>query len=367
MREVAVLQGIQTRSGALGAAHARTAGPAPVAGAAEPAAIVALTAGRRLSPSLSCVLPCRNEADNLALLLPQITQALAALADSASVTGWELVLVDDGSTDHTTDRLAAWTATGQVRVIQLSRNFGKEAALTAGIAAAQGDVVVCMDADLQHPVAMIDTFLRHWRAGADVVYAVRHDRRDERWFKRLGVRGFYGLLNGAGRFAVPEGAGDFRLMDRAVVDALLALPERNRFLKGLYAWVGFESVAVPYTPAPRAHGRTHFNALRLAALALDGLTSFTTLPLRAVSLLGFAMALLAFGYGAWLTVSFLLYGHQVSGWTTIVVSLMLFVGIQLVSLGVVGEYVGRIFEEVKARPLYVVKRRLGRGLKAEEL
>lgn len=316
--------------------------------------------GRLATPSISCIVPCYNEAENLADLLPPLMTALAGLSPA-----WEIVLVDDGSSDGTAERIAPWTLAGPVRLLQLSRNFGKEAALTAGLQAAGGDIVIAMDADLQHPVEMLETFLRHWRAGADVVYAVRHDRHDEGWFKRLGVRGFYALMNGASRFQVPEGAGDFRLMDRAVVDALLALPERKRFLKGLYAWVGFEAVAVPYTPAARAHGRSHFSALRLAALAMDGLTSFTTWPLRAVSLTGMALALAAFAYGAFLTGSYFAYGHHVSGWTTIVVSLMLFAGIQLVSLGVVGEYVGRVYEEVKARPLYVVKRRLGRGLEGD--
>lgn len=312
---------------------------------------------RRALPSISVVVPCRNEARNLERLLPMLGTTLAGL-----VPRWEIVLVDDGSSDETGARLAEWTVHPGVRALQLSRNFGKEAALTAGLQAAAGDVVVMLDADLQHPPSLIATFLRHWQAGADVVYAVREHREDERRYKRAGARWFYRLVNGGGRFEVPAGAGDFRLMDRRVVDALLALPERNRFMKGLYAWVGFESVAVPYMPAERAHGRSHFSALKLAALALDGLTAFTTLPLRAVSVLGFAIALAAFVYGGFLTLSYLIYGHDVSGWTTIVVSLMLFVGIQLVSLGVVGEYVGRIFEEVKARPLYVVRRSLGRGL-----
>lgn len=327
-----------------------------------PADWAAATRGRSRSqqPSLSCVVPCHNEAENLAALLPLLMEALSALSPR-----WEIVLVDDGSSDGTADRIVPWTLAGPVRLVQLSRNFGKEAALTAGLQAAGGDLVIAMDADLQHPVALLDTFMRHWRAGADVVYAVRQRRDDETWFKRLGVRGFYALLNGSGRFQVPEGAGDFRLMDRAVVDALLALPERQRFLKGLYAWVGFEAVAVPYTPDARAHGRSHFSALRLAALAMDGLTSFTTWPLRAVSLAGFVLALVAFAYGAFLTGSYLAYGHRVSGWTTIVVSLMLFAGLQLVSLGVVGEYVGRVYEEVKARPLYLVKRRVGRGLEGD--
>jgi polyisoprenyl-phosphate glycosyltransferase len=248
-------------------------------------------------------------------------------------------------------------------LLQLSRNFGKEAALTAGLQAAAGDVVILLDADLQHSPALIPAFIRHWQQGADVAYAVRRDRSDESGFKRLGTRWFYALVNAADRFEVPAGAGDFRLMDRRVVDALLALPERNRFMKGLYAWVGFTSVAVPYVPDARAHGRSHFSPWRLIRLSLDGLTAFTTWPLRAVSMLGFALALLAFVYGGYLTVSFVLYGHGVSGWTTIVVSLMLFAGIQLLSLGIVGEYVGRIFEEVKARPLYVIQRELGQGLR----
>ena len=308
-------------------------------------------------PTLSCILPCRNEAQNLDLLLPRLLDML-----SACVQDWEIIIVDDGSTDTTPLALAKWTSLPGVRAIQLSRNFGKEAALTAGLQSAHGEVVVMMDADLQHAPELIPTLLQKWREGADMVYAVRQDRLDEKLFKRLGTRFFYALVNAADRFEVPAGAGDFRLMDRKVVDALLALPERNRFMKGLYAWVGFDAVAVPYLPAARAHGHSHFSPLRLIRLSLDGLTSFTTWPLRAVSLVGFMLAILAFVYGGCLTFNYFAYGHDVSGWTTIVVSLMLFSGIQLVSLGIVGEYVGRIFEEAKGRPLFVVKRELGRGL-----
>lgn len=313
----------------------------------------------RRNPSMSCILPCRNEAANLDRLLPRLLDAISALVDD-----WEVIIVDDGSTDATPQALARWARQDGVRAIQLSRNFGKEAALTAGLQSAQGEVVVMMDADLQHEPELIATLLQKWREGADTAYAVRRSRDDERLFKRLGSRGFYALVNAADRFEVPTGAGDFRLMDRRVVDALLALPERNRFMKGLYAWVGFSSVAVPYMPAPRASGRSHFSALRLVRLSLDGLTAFTTWPLRAVSLVGFSLAMLAFVYGGYLTLQYLLFGHGVSGWTTIVVGLMLFSGIQLVSLGIVGEYVGRIFEEAKGRPLFVVKREFGHGLKA---
>jgi polyisoprenyl-phosphate glycosyltransferase len=308
-------------------------------------------------PTLSCVIPCRNEAANLANLLPLLSQTLTACSSR-----WEVILVDDGSTDATALLLARWARLPGFRFIQLSRNFGKEAALTAGLQAACGDVVVMMDADLQHSPALIPAFVEHWRRGADVVYAVREDRRDESAWKRAGARWFYALINAADRFDVPAGAGDFRLMDRQVVDALMSLPERNRFMKGLYSWVGFAAVAVPYMPDVRAHGHSHFSPWRLIRLSLDGLTAFTTWPLRAVSAVGFVLAVLAFVYGAYLTGKYFVYGHDVSGWTTIVVSLMLFAGIQLISLGIVGEYVGRIFEEVKARPLFVIKHQMGQGL-----
>ena len=314
----------------------------------------------RTLQSISCIVPCYNEAENLERLLPLLSAKLAGLAPQ-----WEIVLVDDGSTDATNARMAQWVRQPGVRALQLSRNFGKEAALTAGLQAAAGEAVAIMDSDLQHPLALLDTFVRHWRAGADVVYAVREHREAETAFKRLGTGWFYGLINRGDRFKVPPGAGDFRLMDRKVVQALLALPERNRFMKGLYAWVGFEAVAVPYVPDERQYGTSHFNKLRLVRLALNGLTAFTVWPLRAVIGLGFVLALAAFGYGAYLILVYLLYGHDVSGWTTIVVSLMLLAGIQLVSLGVVGEYVGHIYEEVKRRPIYVVKRELGRGLRED--
>lgn len=312
---------------------------------------------RRPAPRLSCVIPCRNEALNLELLLPRLQLLLSRL-----VPAWEVILVDDGSTDTTAVRIAAWTRMPGVRALQLSRNFGKEAALTAGLQGAHGDVVVLMDADLQHPPELIESFVNLWCDGADVVYARRDDREEESAIKRTGTRWFYRLLNIGDRFEVPEGAGDFRLLDRRVVDALLALPERNRFMKGLYAWVGFDARAVPYRPAARANGHSHYSVLRLAKLSLDGLTAFTTWPLRAISGVGFALALMSLAYGAYLSVVYLLYGHPLGGWTTIVVSLMLFAGIQMISLGIVGEYVGRVFEEVKARPLFVIRKEWGRGL-----
>ncbi len=326
-------------------------GPQPSAPAFKRAAALA---------SLSCVVPCFNEAASLVLLLPELREAMTACAPT-----WEVILIDDGSSDGTAVLLSRWAREPGFRVLLLSRNFGKEAALTAGLQAARGEAVVMMDADLQHPPALIANFVGHWRAGADVVYAVREDRHAESLFKRAGTALFYKLVNAADRFEVPAGAGDFRLMDRAAVQALLDLPERNRFMKGLYAWIGFDAVAVPYVPRERRHGNTSFSPMRLIHLSLDGLTGFTTWPLRAVSLLGTLLAVVALLYAVYLVADFLLFGADVSGWTTIVVALMGFSGIQLLSLGVVGEYVGRIFEEVKGRPLYVVKRELGQGLKKD--
>jgi len=320
-----------------------------------------LTAQRRRPPAISCVIPCHNEEQNLGRLLPMLSEALTDCSPS-----WEVIVVDDGSTDSTPLTLSRWAQTPGFRVIQLSRNFGKEAALTAGLQACAGEVVVMMDADMQHPPALIATFIQRWQEGHDVVYASRMGRGDESWLKRHGAGLFYALINASARFTVRPDAGDFRLMDRKVVDALLSLPERNRFMKGLYAWVGFDGVAVPYVPDSRAHGLSRFNPLRLIGLSLDGLTAFTTWPLRVVSALGFTLALLSFVYGGYLTAVYFLYGHDVSGWTTIVVGMMLLSGIQLLSLGVVGEYIARIFAEVKGRPLFVVKRDIGHGLDTPE-
>jgi len=311
---------------------------------------------RHRRPFISCVVPCRNEARNLERLLPLLQ---AILSDATSM--WEVVVVDDGSTDDTVECMSTWCRHAGFRLLQLSRNFGKEAALTAGLAAADGDVVILMDADLQHPPALIPTLLDAWRQGADMAYAQRTDRDDESRFKQWGSRWFYRLLNASERVQIPAGASDFRLMDRAVVNSLLALPERQRFMKGLYAWVGYAATPVPYKPEPRWQGSSHYSPAKLAALAVSGLTAFTTWPLRAISAIGLTLAALAFGYGAFLIFAYLVEGNHVSGWTTLAVSLMLFSGLQLVSLGIVGEYVGRIFEEAKQRPNFIIKATSGRA------
>ncbi|MEN4920652.1 glycosyltransferase family 2 protein [Achromobacter spanius] len=304
---------------------------------------------------VTCVIPCLNECENLRVLLPMLRNRLAALC-----TSWEIIVADDGSTDGTDALMAEWTEHDGFRHVQLSRNFGKEAALSAGLEAASGNVVICLDADLQHPPALIEQMLARWAAGAEMVYAVRESRDDESWLKRSGARWFYKLLSSARGVDVPAHAGDFRLMDRGVVDALIALPERTRFMKGLYAWVGFKGEALPYTPDERLHGGSRYSGLRLFRLALDGLTAFTTWPLRLVSLVGVAFAVLALAYAVFLVGDYLVSGNAVSGWTTIVTAVLFFAGVNMISLGVVGEYVARIFDEVKGRPLFVVRRRRGR-------
>lgn len=311
-----------------------------------------------VSVTLSCIIPCLNEQANLGVLLPEL---LATLAGEDCVP--EIIVVDDGSTDGTPDLMRHWASLHpEIVYLRLSRNFGKEAALTAGLEAARGDVVVCLDADMQHPPGMIPTMLARWRAGVRMVYAVRATRDDESWFKRLGSRMFYALMRTSHGLKVPPNAGDFRLMDRMVVDALLRLPERDRFMKGLFAWVGFEAEALPYVPPQRLHGVSKFRPLRLLRFAVDGLTAFTTWPLRLLSLLGACLSFLAFLYGLIIIISHWLYGDPVQGWATLITVVLFFSGVNLMSLGVVGEYVSRIFTEVKARPVYLLRERTGRGL-----
>jgi len=307
--------------------------------------------------SISCVIPCRNEARNLELLLPRLITVLVTLKRD-----WEVIVVDDGSTDTTCESALRWQDQG-VRLLELSRNFGKEAALSAGLDAARGDLVLLMDGDGQHPPELISEMIARWTQGADMVCARRANRDSERWVKRVGTRIFYKLLDCDRRFRVPADAGDFRLLDRAVADALRALPERSRFMKGLFAWVGFHVEQMAYVPPPRPHGRSHYSLKALCSLSLTGITMFTSWPLRAASVLGGLLAIAAFGYGGMLCLSYMLWGNEVSGWTTIVVAMFLLAGVQLVSLGVIGEYLARVFDEVKGRPLYLVRRSLGAGLR----
>jgi len=309
---------------------------------------------RPLQPLLSCVIPAHNEAGNLPVLLEELTAQLRQMSPQ-----WEIVVVDDGSRDETLLALLPWLTRPGVVCLQLSRNFGKEAALGAGLDQARGNVVFTLDADLQHPVELLPQMLQAWREGADMVYAVRRDRTGESAFKRIGARTFYALMRMGSSIDIPPNAGDFRLMDRCVVDAVCSLPERTRFMKGLYAWVGFRSRSIDFDPPARVRGRSEFGVRALVSLAASGITAFSNLPLRLGSALGAALALIAIAYGIWVVIAHFTQGPDLPGWATIVAGLMFFSGIQLLTIGVLGEYLGRVYDEVKRRPRYLVARRLG--------
>ncbi len=327
--------------------------PAPVPDSDTGLALIAPPA-RPSCPSLTCVIPAHNEAGNLPMLLQKLTVQLQQMSPR-----WEILIVDDGSRDRTLAAIAPWLVHPGVVCLQLSRNFGKEAALGAGLDHARGDVVFTMDADLQHPVELLPQMLQAWREGADMVYAVRRDRSDESALKRVGARMFYALMKMGSSIDIPPHAGDFRLLDRCVVQALGSLPERTRFMKGLYAWVGFRSQAIDFDPPARASGRSGFGIRALVSLAASGLTAFSNLPLRLGSALGTFLALIAIAYGIWIVIEHFIKGHDVPGWATIVAGLMFFGGVQLLTIGILGEYLGRVYDEVKHRPRYLVARRLG--------
>jgi len=304
---------------------------------------------RTATPSFSAVVPMFDEEENAPVFLRALATALAALGDV-----FEIVVVNDGSHDRTREAVLMVGRECRVQYLELSRNFGKEAALTAGLQAARGDVVFVLDADFQHPLSALGGMLERWREGWDMVYGVRESRQGEAAVKRSGTALFYWLMKRGAEVEIPPDAGDFRLMDRKVVSALMRLPERSRFMKGLYAWVGFQATPFAYEVQARAAGKSSFSLWRLVSLAATGLTAFTYVPLRAIAAAGMIVSLVALGYGGYVAADTFLFGNPVHGYPTIVVSIMLFSGVQLLSLGVVGEYLARVFEEVKQRPPFVV-------------
>nr|WP_244860799.1 glycosyltransferase family 2 protein [Aromatoleum petrolei] len=307
-------------------------------------------------PLLSVVIPLYNESGSLGALHERLKAAIAGL----SLAGHEFVFVDDGSRDTTFDEVAALAAIDPaIRAIRFARNFGKEAAMAAGLRVARGDIVVLMDGDLQHPPELIPEMLARWQNGAKMVTAVRRSRDTDPWLRRQLSRGFYGLFKRVSEVALEEGGGDFRLFDRAVVDAINSLPERTRFMKGITSWVGFRQETIDFEPAERAAGASAWSLLRLLRYAIDGLSAFSTLPLRVWSMIGVCISGLSVLYGGWLVVRTAIFGIDVPGYASIIVSVLFLSGIQLISLGVLGEYVGRIFTEVKQRPLYLVSERIG--------
>ena len=308
---------------------------------------------------VSVVAPMLNEEDTAHVFYERVRAACDALP-------WELVIVDDGSSDGTPTILAELaSADPRVKVVTLSRNFGHQMAITAGLDHAAGDAVVMIDADLQDPPELIPTMLEHWRAGSDVVYATRTSRQGESRFKLTTARWFYSIMARVSTVPLAPNAGDFRLLSRPALDALLEMRERNRYLRGMTSWVGFTQTAVPYEREPRHAGETKYPIRKMVHFALDAIASFSNVPLQLATVAGFVCAMLAF-LAVPVAIAFRVFGQFLPGITTTVVAVLLLGGIQLMAIGLIGEYVGRIYDEVKRRPLYVVRERANVGAAEDE-
>jgi polyisoprenyl-phosphate glycosyltransferase len=297
------------------------------------------------------VIPCYNEAAGLGVLFARLDKALGTLDVVV-----EYVLVNDGSTDDTLTQLLTFLPKrNELVIIDLSRNFGKEAALTAGIEAATGDVVIPLDADLQDPPELVSEMLTKWREGYEVVLARRADRSADSAAKRFTAKAFYKIHNQVSDVQIPSDVGDFRLMDRRVVEALKQLPENRRFMKGIFAWVGFRTTTIDYKRETRAEGTSRLNGWRLWNLAVEGVTSFSLLPLRMWTYVGAIVAFVAMGFGGYLVIRTLVYGVDVPGYASIIVAVLFIGGIQLIGMGIIGEYLGRTYLESKRRPAYIIR------------
>ena len=301
--------------------------------------------------TLSVVVPMLNEEAGLPALHERLMAAIAGIGG-----GYEILYVDDGSTDGTPGVLADLQASsGKVSALRFSRNFGKELAITAGLRHARGDAVVVMDADLQHPPEIIPAMVEAWRNGADVVNMRRRTREGESWLKRTAAHLFYRTINELSDTPVPENVGDFRLLSRRAVDALNRMPERNRFMKGLFSWIGFRQATIDFDVGVRTTGRSKWPYGRLWALAIEGVTAFSIAPLKIASKVGLVSALLAFATGLYFLVRTLMFGDPVQGFPTLIVAILMLGGLQLMAIGIVGEYLGRLFLESKQRPLYLIE------------
>jgi polyisoprenyl-phosphate glycosyltransferase len=304
---------------------------------------------------LSVVVPFYNEAANVEPFFRRLEPVMDGLGAS-----WEAICVNDGSRDDTFARLAAQhQRRPAIKVIDFSRNFGKEAALSAGFAAASGRAVIPIDGDLQHPPELIPALVAKWREGFDMVYAERRTRDDQDLLSRAFSRGFYWLFDKLTDTKLPRDAGDFRLLDRQIVDVLNRMPERNRFMKGIFAWVGFRQTGVPFDAAERHSGRSKMQTRRLFRFALAGLTAFSNFPLRVWGGVGAVISAAAFFYIVVRLIRTLIYGVDIPGYESLIMTILFLGGAQLLTLGIIGDYIGRMFDEVKGRPLYIVRRSLG--------
>jgi len=303
-------------------------------------------------PKIAVIIPCYNEEDNVKAVYDRLTEVL-----NSTNYQYDLIFIDDGSKDNTLNELLKlYEKDHKVKIIAFSRNFGKEIALSAGLDYADADAVIPFDADLQHPPEVILNLLTKFEEGYDVVNAVRSKRDKESFLKKFTSKAFYRIINKLTNIEIPQDVGDFRLISKNALNAIKEIRERKRFMKGIFAWVGFKTTSVYYERAPRHAGKTKWNYLKLIDLAIEGITSFSTVPLRLASLLGIIVSLTAFLYAVWITISKILYGNPVKGYPSMMVAILFLGGVQLITIGIIGEYVGRIYEEVKQRPLYIVKK-----------
>jgi polyisoprenyl-phosphate glycosyltransferase len=310
---------------------------------------------------ISIVLPVYNEQENIRAVYDRLTVEMDRLGDP-----YELVFVDDGSSDGSLSELKDLCQLDScVRAISLSRNFGHQIAISAGLEHAFGQAVIVMDADLQHPPELIPQLVAHWKAGFDVVYTVRAGNEHAGTFKRVSAAAFYRILNRICDIKITPNTPDFRLMDRQVVDTLLRMPERARFLRGLVSWVGFKQIAVEFVAKPRLHGSTKYPISKMIRFSLDGVTAFSSVPLRLSSYMGFLIALAGLPYAIWAVYSRLFTNNAAQGWASVIVAVLFLGGVQLIAIGILGEYLGRIYEEVKGRPLYVAREMFGTAPRAE--
>ena len=300
---------------------------------------------------ISVVAPLYNEQENIDALFRRLLEVLEALN-----TSYEVICVNDGSRDNTLKNLVEYHQLyPQIKVVNLSRNFGKDTAMSAGIDYSQGMAVIPIDADLQDPPELIAEMIEKWHEGYDVVYASRRVRIGESWFKRFSAEGFYQVINKLSRVSIPPNTGDFRLIDRRVVESIKKMPERQRFMKGIFAWVGYKQTSILFDREPRYQGQTKWNYWKLWDFAIDGITSFSFLPLKVWTYVGLIIALVSLVYASFLILRTIIFGIDVPGYASLMVAVLFLGGIQLLTLGIIGEYIGRVYEEVKGRPLYLVR------------
>ncbi len=303
---------------------------------------------------ISCVVPIYNEESNILPFFGELCEKLASLTHH-----YEIIAINDGSRDGSQEKLLQAHQQFGIKILEFSRNFGKEMAITAGLEHTRGDVVIILDGDFQHPFATFDAFLAEWAVGYDMVYGIRTNRQHETVVKRLFAQTFYKIMSSISHASIPANAGDFRLLDRKVVDALNQTPERARFMKGLYSWVGYKSIGIAFEVQQRTRGKSTWRFTNLLDLAITGIVSFSDIPLRAWGILGFGISAVAFLSILYIIGNTLMKGSDVPGYATLLVAITFFGGIQLLSVGILGEYIARIFNEVKRRPAYLLNTKIG--------